>query len=113
MHALLAALHNAELALAFCQQSLARADNLLTASVPENEFCFSYTSRAGAGPAESLRCAPAVWCTFRDAVALEQALREACGAFRYVSFIGRFDGILISENMGEFLDIVRQWALGG
>src|SRR5262245_58470831 len=49
----------------------------------------------------------AVPCAFRQAVTLERALRETCTGFPHVAFIGRFEGIVLYANVGEFLDSVR------
>jgi hypothetical protein len=62
---------------------------------------FQITERDG-----STRLA-AVPCAFRQAVALERALRDTCAGFPHVAFIGRFEGIVLYANPEEFLDSVR------
>src|SRR5262249_12303006 len=49
----------------------------------------------------------AVPCAFRQAVTLERALRETCAGSPHVAFIGRFEGIVLHANLGEFLESVR------
>jgi len=49
----------------------------------------------------------AVPCAFRQALAVERALRETCAGSPHVAFIGRFEGIVLYANLGEFLDSVR------